>query len=100
MSTAFSNPAAVPIEPLRVDIPEAARILGVSRSRIYLHIRDGSLRSVKEGGRTLLTMTELRAYVARTDPAAPRMDPAAVKVMAKVHPKHARRRAAAAARSR
>jgi excisionase family DNA binding protein len=61
------NPSVAAIAPLRVDIPEAARILGVSRSRIYLRIREGSLASVKEGGRTLIAMSELHAYVARTN---------------------------------
>ncbi len=62
----LSKSASKAIEPLRVDIPEAARILGVSRSRIYLRIKDGSLSAIKEGGRTLITMVELHAYVART----------------------------------
>lgn len=66
MTKAKSHPSVAAMEPLRVDIPEAARILGVSRSRIYLRIKDGSLRAVKEGGRTLIAMTELHAYVART----------------------------------
>ena len=55
------------IEPLRVSVEEAARIIGVSRSVIYKHMKAGTLRAVKDGARTLFTMTELRAYVARTD---------------------------------
>lgn len=62
--------SVVSVEPLRVDVPEAARIIGVSRSRLYLHIKQGALRTVKDGGRTLLTMKELRAFVARNDPDA------------------------------
>lgn len=67
MTAAKKHPSVAAIAPLRVDIPEAARILGVSRSRIYLRIREGSLKAVKEGGRTLLAMSELQAYVARTN---------------------------------
>ena len=67
MAKRKTNPSVAAIAPLRVDIPEAARILGVSRSRIYLRLREGSLVSVKEGGRTLIAMSELQAYVARTN---------------------------------
>ena len=55
------------IEPLRVSVEEAARIIGVSRSVIYKHMKAGTLRAVKDGSRTLFTMTELRGYVFRTD---------------------------------
>ena len=55
------------IEPLRVSVEEAARIIGVSRSVIYKHMKAGTLRAVKDGARTLFTMTELRGYVFRTD---------------------------------
>jgi excisionase family DNA binding protein len=57
-------------EPLRVGIPEAARLLGVSRARLYEHMKAGAIRSVKDGARTLFTMAELRAFVARNDPNA------------------------------
>jgi excisionase family DNA binding protein len=56
------------IEPLRVSVEEAARIIGVSRSVIYKHMKAGTLQAVKDGSRTLFTMTELRGYVFRTDP--------------------------------
>ena len=55
------------IEPLRVSVEEAARIIGVSRSVIYKHMKAGTLRAMKDGSRTLFTMAELRAYVSRTD---------------------------------
>ena len=56
------------VEPLRVSIPMAAYLVGESRSRLYTQIRAGKLRVVKEGTKTLVTMTELRRYVAATDP--------------------------------
>jgi excisionase family DNA binding protein len=59
--------SAMAIEPLRVGVEEAARIIGISRSVIYKHMKAGTLRAVKDGSRTLFTMTELRAYVSRTD---------------------------------
>jgi len=55
------------VEPLRVTVPEAARILGVSRSRLYEHIKEGAIHPSKDGGRTLFTMIELRAFVARSE---------------------------------
>jgi excisionase family DNA binding protein len=57
-------------EPLRVSVPEAARIIGVSRARLYQHIKQGSIHTVKDGARTLFTMAELRAFVTRNDPHA------------------------------
>ena len=63
----LSNSRQIAIEPLRVSVEEAARIIGVSRSVIYKHIKAGTLRAVKDGARTLFTMTELRRYVVRTD---------------------------------
>ncbi len=58
------------IEPLRVSVPEAGRILGLSRMTVWRLIAKGKIRPVRDGKRTLFTMTELRSYVARTDPAA------------------------------
>jgi excisionase family DNA binding protein len=58
---------AVHAEPLRVGVNEAARIIGVSRSRLYQHIKAGSIRSMKDGGRTLLSMAELRRFVANAE---------------------------------
>jgi hypothetical protein len=57
------------VEPLRVSIPMATQLVGESRSRLYQKIRAGELRTVKEGSKTLITMSELRRYVAATDPA-------------------------------
>lgn len=56
-------------EPLRVGVPEAARILGVSRAQLYKHIKSGAIKAVKDGSRTLFTMTELRRYVAASEAA-------------------------------
>jgi hypothetical protein len=64
-----SEPPAY-VEPLRVSMEMAAYLVGESRARLYEKVRDGKLRTVKEGRMTLVTMTELRRYVAVTDPAA------------------------------
>ena len=60
--------ATVATEPLRVGVIEAARIIGVSRTRLYEHISEGNIHSIKDGKRTLFTMAELRAFVARSEP--------------------------------
>jgi len=64
------KPTATPkpqIAPLRVDVIEAARIIGVSRRQLYRHVRAGKIDAVKDGSRTLFTMKELRAYIERSE---------------------------------
>ena len=45
-------------------IPEAMRLLGLSRSVIYKLIRSGRLRSVKEGTTRLIPAEAIAEYVA------------------------------------
>jgi excisionase family DNA binding protein len=45
-------------------IPEAMRLLGLSRSVIYKLIRSGRLRSVKEGSSRLIPAEAIAEYVA------------------------------------
>lgn len=49
-------------EPLRLDIEEAADALRISRALLYRRIKDGELRSHKDGGRTYIALAELRRY--------------------------------------
>jgi excisionase family DNA binding protein len=51
-------------EPLAVPIPEAARLGGVGRSTVYTEIREGRLAYKKIGRRTVITMADLRAWLA------------------------------------
>lgn len=53
------------IPPLRLDIPEAAQALRISRSVLYKRIRAGDIAVQKDGKRSLITRTELERYVAR-----------------------------------
>ena len=57
-----SASAAIPVPPLRVGVPESARLLGISRSLLYLRIARGHISVVKDGQRTLIGMDELRRY--------------------------------------
>jgi excisionase family DNA binding protein len=56
------RPEAQPGELYRV--PDAMRILSLSRSVIYELIRSGRLRSVKEGRTRLITAAAIRDYIA------------------------------------
>lgn len=51
---------------LRFDIPEAARILRLSRATLYERIRAGQIATQKDGRRTYVTAWELQRYVAQT----------------------------------
>jgi excisionase family DNA binding protein len=53
---------------LRVGVLEAARIIGVSRTRLYKHVKEGTIKVTKDGKRTLFSMRELQTFVASTDP--------------------------------
>ncbi len=52
------------IEPLAVPIPEAARLSGCGRSTIYSEISKGNLKRRKVGRRTIVTMEDLRNWLA------------------------------------
>lgn len=48
---------------LSVTIPEAAEMIGVGRSSIYLLIRGKKLTPRKHGTRTLILVEDLKRYV-------------------------------------
>ena len=48
----------------RLDVPEATRLLGVSRSSLFELLRTGQLPAVKLGRRTLIRTSELRRFIA------------------------------------
>ena len=47
---------------LRFEIPEASRILRMSRAQLYHRIGEGAIRIQKDGARTYITMGELERY--------------------------------------
>ena len=49
--------------PLAVSIPEACRISGVGRTKLYQAIADGHVHAVKAGTRTLIILGSLTAYI-------------------------------------
>ncbi|WP_416909161.1 MAG: helix-turn-helix domain-containing protein [Polymorphobacter sp.] len=50
------------MEPLNVSIVEAARILGVGRSKAYELLAAGKLEGVKLGARTLVRVASIKAF--------------------------------------
>ena len=51
------------LEPLAVDVAEAARLAGLSRSKMYELIMAGAVKSAKVGARRLVPLASLRAWV-------------------------------------
>jgi hypothetical protein len=56
------------VEPVRVSFNFGCHLLGMSRSQGYKEVRAGTLRPVKIGNKTLLTMTEIKRRSAIDDP--------------------------------
>ena len=55
--------AQAPAERVAVSPGEAAKLIGVGRTKIYELISSGALRSVKVGARRLITMTALQEWI-------------------------------------
>lgn len=50
--------------PIAVTIPDAVKASGMSRSSIYEALKRGDLSARKAGRRTLISFSELQAYIA------------------------------------
>jgi excisionase family DNA binding protein len=50
-------------EPISVKIPEAVRLTGLSRSRIYELMRSGDIEYAKVGSSTLILLDSLRSFI-------------------------------------
>ena len=61
--TTATVPAATP-EPRLYRIPDAMRLLALSRSEIYVQLRDGRLRSVHQGRARLIPAAAIADYIA------------------------------------
>jgi excisionase family DNA binding protein len=53
--------------PLLHKVEDAARILGLGRSTVYLHIESGDIESVKIGRARRITQGALERFVARLE---------------------------------
>lgn len=50
-------------EPISVRIPEACRLTGLSRSRLYELMKSGDIEFVKVGSSTLILLESLRSFI-------------------------------------
>lgn len=57
-------PRAYRADPLTVRIPEACRLTGIGRSKLYELIAEGSIEMVKVGGMTLVSFESLKRLIA------------------------------------
>ena len=58
------------MEKLLVSIPDAMKLTGLSRSSLYERLSDSSIRAVKAGRKTLITVESLKAWAASLPPAS------------------------------
>lgn len=54
---------AISAEPISIRVPEAVRITGISRSRIYELMRSGEIQYAKVGSSTLILVESLKRFV-------------------------------------
>ncbi|MDV5823425.1 helix-turn-helix domain-containing protein [Sphingobium naphthae] len=59
-----SAPRKYGTDPLTVRIPEACRLTGIGRSKLYELIAEGSIEIVKVGGMTLVSFESLKRLIA------------------------------------
>jgi excisionase family DNA binding protein len=59
------QPTAVSTPRLAVSVEEAAEMLSLGRSSIFMLLKEGQLKSVKAGKRRLIPIVELEAFLAR-----------------------------------
>lgn len=57
------SPATRTAEPISVRIPEAVRLTGLSRSRLYLLMASGDIAFAKVGASTLILVESLRRFI-------------------------------------
>jgi len=58
------------MEPLAVSVEEAARLLGISRSKMYLLLNDGRIDSLRIDTARRIPMDSIRSFVERNRIAA------------------------------
>lgn len=52
-----------PLSPLAYRIPDAVRVSGLGRTKLYELIKTGELKTVRVGGRRLVPANELKALL-------------------------------------
>ncbi|MBT0667625.1 helix-turn-helix domain-containing protein [Novosphingobium profundi] len=59
----MSDKTPAPTEPISVRIPEACRLTGIGRSKLYELIAEGRIEVVKVGAITLVPYASLRGLI-------------------------------------
>jgi excisionase family DNA binding protein len=62
ISPTTERPAA-DLRPISVRIPVAVQLTGISRSKLYELIKDGSVQTVKVGSSTLIPIGSLEQFI-------------------------------------
>lgn len=52
----------IPVEPVLLSVPEAAKALSIGRSEVFSMIRERRIRSIKRGRRRLIPLAELQRF--------------------------------------
>lgn len=66
----FANQATdknSPATPITVRVPEACRLIGIKRSKLYELIEDGSIPIIKVGAITLIRVSVLEAFISAAE---------------------------------
>lgn len=61
--TSTVTPGSALGEPISVRIPDATRLTGLSRSRLYELMKNGDIEYIKVGASTLVLVSSLRRFV-------------------------------------
>jgi len=56
-------PEPILLEPLAYCVEDAALVMALSRTAIYLLLKDGLLKAVRRGKRIIIPRTEIQAYL-------------------------------------
>lgn len=56
--------------PVSYSVEDAAKALGIGRTFVFKLIKDGHLKAIKVGRRTLITLREIEAFLDRSQGAA------------------------------
>jgi len=59
------TPLTPAVKALALSVKEAAAALGIGRTMVFYLMRDGRLKPIKIGKRTLIPVKEIEAFIAR-----------------------------------
>lgn len=65
MNATSATAAPVHIQPIAVRVPDACRMTGIGRSKLYELIESGDIAIVKVGRMTLIPVANLEEFIAK-----------------------------------